>query len=212
MQLGTDMLFLPSGSSKQLTVTIENRASLAPGGHYGVVMATSVGDPVRAGEGGADVGVRQVLTSLILLTKEGGAAPQLKLVSQSLNANLWKLPSTAELRFQNTGNVHLTPYGTIEVKDPLGTVVERSVLNEESAVILPESFRKLKSNFMPVRKAVWPGSYTVTTSYRYDGTETLAVKVTHIWYAGIIIVWGLIGAFSVALAGLLFWLIRRRQK
>lgn len=212
MQLGTDTLFLPAGSSKQLTVTIENRTTLAPGGHYGVVMATAVGDPARPGESGADVGVRQVITSLVLLTKDGGGDPQLKLVSQSLNANLWKLPSTADLRFQNTGNVHVTPYGTIEVKDPLGTVVERSALNEGSVVILPESFRKLKSSFMPIHKAVWPGRYTITTSYRYDGTDTSTVTVTHTWYVGIVIVWGTIAAILLALAGLLWWLIRRLQK
>jgi hypothetical protein len=212
MQLSTDTLFLAAGTTRRLTATIQNRVSLSPGGHYGVILATSVGDPSRPGESGADIGVKQVLTSLILLTKDGGSNPELKLVSQSLDGNIGKLPSRAELHFQNTGNVHVVPRGTIDIKDPFGRVVERTALNEESGVILPESFRKMGSSFMPIAQAWWPGRYAAVTNYRYDGTDTLTTVTTHFWYAGMVIVWFLISVFCIFLAIIIWGLIRRRKK
>jgi hypothetical protein len=156
--------------------------------------------------------VKQVLSSLVLVSKKGGEVMDLRLASQQGNSRAWQLPGSVEYRFQNTGNVHVIPRGVSEVKDPLGRLVLRSSINEESAVILPESFRKYYSQLLPIATAWMPGRYQIVTTYRYDGTDQTKRLVTTFWYAGLLVVWlAVIGAL-VAVGGLVWWLWFRPKK
>jgi hypothetical protein len=208
MILENDTVFVPAGGSQEITVTIDNRASLAPGGHYGALLATAVtdtGQPITVPQ----VGIKEVLSSLVLATKEGGLEENLKMVSQSANGNASTLPSTIEHRFQNTGNVQLVPRGVVEVIDPLGRAVERGVIDEDSGEILPESFRRYKTSLIPLATAWLPGRYRIVSNYRYDGTDTLKTLTTTTWYAGLVIVW-IVGLIALtAIIGLGWWLRRR---
>ena len=209
MGLGTNTVFLAAGKSTQVTVTISNRPSLAPGGHYGAILATAVTD---TGKPGSDprVNLQQVLSSLILLTKEGGVDASLKLVSQQPDKTGWRLPSKINHRFQNDGNVHVIPRGVVEVKDPFGRTVSRGALNDGSGTILPESFRRYVTPLTSVAAAWMPGRYTLATTYRYDGTEQTKTASVHFWYVGLIIVW-LVAIAALGLTGWLVWLYRRRR-
>jgi hypothetical protein len=213
MKLEKDAVFVPAGTSTQVMVTVDNRESLAPGGHYGAVLVTAVTE--NGQPSGDRVGVRQVLSSLVLATKEGGGAPGLRLAGQTANGGFWRLPSLVEQRYQNTGNVHVTPRGVVAVKDPRGVVVARGVINEGSNVILPESFRRYKTAVRPVGLAWLPGRYVVEASYRYDGTDQFEVQRLGIWYVGAAIVWvvaGLAVVAAIVLAWWLFWRPRWRRK
>jgi hypothetical protein len=207
MSLESNALFVPAGKAKQVLVTIANRPPMVPGGHYGAVLATAVtdtGEPV-----GDRVGVRQVLSSLVLAVKDGGAAADLRLVSQSADASLWHLPSKVEQRYQNAGNVHVTPRGVVAVVDPLGHVVARAATNEASGVILPESFRRYMTPLLRVGLAWLPGRYRVVSTYRYDGMVVTKTFTTGFWYAGLVVVWGTI-VLAMAAAGALGWWLWRR--
>lgn len=203
MKLDKDTVLVPAGKSLRMTVGIENRPSLAPGGHYGAVLATAVTD---AGSAASEprVGVKQVLSSLVLVTKQGGARTNLDLVLQTSKQSWWRLPGWVEHRFENTGNVHVVPRGTVEVRDPGGQVVARGALNEESGVILPESFRRYKAGLTSVANAWRPGQYALVTAYRYDGTQETKTVTTNFWYAGALIVW-LVGLGTLAAVASLGW-------
>jgi hypothetical protein len=197
-----------------VVVTINNRSSLAPGGHYGAVLATAVTNADRPDANRA-VGVKQVLSALVLVTKNGGAEAGLRLASQTANGQAWRLPRTVEQRFQNIGNIHLVPRGVTEVRDMAGRVVMRGALNEQSGVILPESFRRYTTPLMTVGTAWMPGRYQLVTTYRYDGTDATKTLTTGFWYAGAVMVW-VVMAGAVAVVGLLAWWLfwrrpRRRQ-
>jgi hypothetical protein len=154
-----------------------------------------------------------VVSSLVLAEKTGGAERRLVLASQSGDGGWGQLPGKLTQRFQNAGNVHVVPRGVTEVRDPWGRVVARGALNAESAIVLPESFRKYKTPLTSVAGAWWPGQYEVRTTYRYDGADEAAVKVLsmHVWYAGTVVVWlGLLGVG--ALLALAVWWLRRPQK
>jgi len=214
MTLEKNTVFVPAGKSASVMVTIANRASLASGGHYGAVLATAVGDPGTPS--GDSVGVKQVLSSLVLVTKDGGAQENLRLDGQTADAHLWHLPTRLEQRFQNTGNVHVVPRGTVEVKDPAGRVVERAAINDGSQVILPESFRRYRADFTALRPAIWPGRYSLVSTYRYDGTDQTQTTTTNFWYAGQAAVWGwglvlVLVLVVLTLAGWLCWRRRRRR-
>lgn len=211
MTLEKQAVFVPAGGIVTVTVGIDNRPSLAPGGHYGAVLVTAVtetGEPVVDPK----VGVRQVVASLILVTKEGGIEENLKLVSQTTNGGVWRLPTLVEHRFQNAGNVHLVPRGVVEIRDGLGRVVARGALNAGSGEILPESFRRYATPVAGIRPAWMPGYYKVVTTYRYDGTEQTKTLATGVWYAGAVIVWIVLPLALAAAAGLVWWLWGRPRK
>ena len=210
MSLEKNTIFVPADKSVGVLVSIENRQSLATGGHYGAVLATAVSDTdVRVGD---RVAVKQVLASLVLMTKEGGAAAELRLAGQQVNSEFWKLPTLVNLRFQNPGNVHVVPRGTVEIKDPFGRLVQRSAINEGSNVILPESFRNYKSIFTNIAPAIWPGYYSLTTRFRYDGKDSLTSQSAGFWYAGKLLVGLMILVVFVGLLTLTAWMWRRKHR
>jgi hypothetical protein len=203
MTLEKDALFVPAGKSANLVVHVSNRASLAPGGHYGAVLATAVTDTGQIGVG-SSVGIKQVLSSLVLATKENGAQRALKLKNQRSNAAFWHLPTVVEEQFENRGNVHVVPRGIVAVTDPWGKEVVRGALNEASGAVLPESVRRYKTPLAVVGGAWLPGRYRLVTTYRYDGADETKALVTSFWYVGALVAW-VVGLLALAAAGLLVW-------
>ena len=212
LELGENVVFVPAGQRVTIHASVQNRESLAPGGHYGAILATAVNDDTGQPKNVApQVGLHAVLSSLILLTKTGGANPDLKLVSQTFSHTAFNLPTKLLQRFQNAGNVHVVPRGIVQITDPAGRVVARGSLNEDSVFIFPESFRQIPVTLLPVGHAWLPGRYTITTQYRYDGIEATKTFTQTIWYAG-----GIVVALSwlvliLALLGGGWWFWRRRR-
>jgi hypothetical protein len=210
MALDTDSVTVKAGQRQDIGVTIKNSDTLTSGGHYGAIMATAQTAPGGAGAK-PRVGVFEVLSSLILLIKQPGATGGLDLTAQSENSGLGTMPTTVTDKFANTGNSHVVPRGTVVVKDPLGRAVERGALNENSGIILPEGSRSYDTPLMTLARATMPGSYTVVTTYRYDGTEATKTYTSSFWYLG---EWGMAGAGLILLGvlmagGLIF---RRRLR
>ena len=211
MDLGANTVFVAAGKSVQVNVTIENRPSLASGGHYGAILATAITDAGKDTLGDPRVNLRQVLSSLVLLTKDGGINAELKLTSQGVNRSGVRIPTSIAQRFQNAGNVHLVPRGTVVVKDPAGRIVLRGALNDGSGTILPESFRRYETPLISVGGAWLPGRYQAVTTYRYDGTENTKTLTTGFWYVGLGFIW-IFTLVALACIGLLGWLLWRRWR
>ncbi|HSH56006.1 MAG TPA: hypothetical protein VK983_04235, partial [Candidatus Limnocylindrales bacterium] len=153
--------------TKNVPVTILNRESLAPGGHYGAVLVT----PTDVGGDSTKVQINQVASALLFVKKQGGELYNLSLSSAKLSRSLLQIPSKVDLRFQNAGNVHVTPRGTITITDPRGRQVQKGYINAESALVLPESFRQLSVPLMKLDRTWIPGRYTATVAYRFDGQD-----------------------------------------
>ncbi len=199
MTLETDTVVLQPNESRSVLVTINNRTSLQPGGHYGAVVASvnSLED-----QKGNKVIINQQILSLVLVNKVGGEHYDLKLNSMTANGNWLHLPSTVKLRFQNPGNVHVVPRGTVKLKSPGGTTIAQGIINTESAFILPESFREIYVPLSPFGKALpLPGLYQVEVDYRYDGLSRFARKNYALRFisAGMYLVLGLIAAVAAAI-------------
>ena len=107
----------------------------------------------------------------ILLLKE-----RLNLDSQDFSHGLFSLPGQINPRFQNTGNVHIVPRGSVDIYDPFGRQVRKSIINTGSGIILPESFRVYSGTFMNLATVFWPGRYSMVTSYRYGGKPDFLLK------------------------------------
>lgn len=174
LTLERDTVTLQPEESTTVLATIDNRASLQPGGHYGAIVAT-IGslDPTPNNH----VVINQQLLSLVLVDKIGGEHYDLKLVSAHQNGNWLHLPNDVTLRFQNPGNVHVIPRGIVKLISPGGRVVAQGIINDESAYLLPETFREMHVNLTPVGKGLpLPGTYHVQVQYRYDGLQHFGTK------------------------------------
>jgi hypothetical protein len=208
MKLDSDTVAVPQGKSVQIGVSILNSDTLTAGGHYGAILATALTAP----DGPAvqpRVGVFEVLSSLLLLIKQGGATPSLSVTAQSADGGWWRMPSSVTDRFQNSGNVHVVPRGVVEVKDPLGKVVMRGSINENSGIILPQMYRKYATPLMAMEAAWVPGRYSVVLSYRFDGTNSTKIFATGFWFLGR---WGIaaVGVLLIfVLVSLGLWLVPR---
>ncbi len=209
--LATDTVLVSAGQSARVPVTIENRASLAPGGHYGAVLATAVTEAGQSAIGEPRVGVRQVLSALVLVAKTGGQQRDVRLASQTTDAKFWQLPGRIDQRFHNAGNVHAVPRGTVEVRDPFDRIVARTAINAESSFVLPESFRHYRTSLTNVAAAWLPGRYSVVSAYRYDGTDQIKTLTTHVWYTGLAVVW-IVGLLALGAVSLLGWWLWRRYR
>ncbi len=184
IRLDRDALVLGPGESQTVEVTFENRETLSPGGHYGAIffkMENSGADTVDA-NGKPNIAVSQSFSSLIFAKKLGGERYDLGVPDIVISKSFFFLPKSVSLRFQNKGNVHVVPRGTVTITDPRGNMVERSVINEESAIILPETFRTYVTRPSIFARSFLPGYYTVTVQYRYDGNEDFAAKSTRFFF------------------------------
>lgn len=168
MQPEVSEITLASGETRSIRVRIENRENLSPGGHYGALIFKNRG---TTNSDVPSVAINQIFASLVLVKKTGGAVYGIELASVEHAENWFSFNPTVRLRFRNSGNVHIAPRGEIRVTDPLGRLVYRGIVNEGSAIALPETFREYPLKLFPVEKAFVPGYYSLDLSYRYDGRE-----------------------------------------
>src|SRR3989344_6522014 len=133
-----DTLTLQPGETGAVRVTIENQDTLSPGGHYGALTFKTGGDTAGAGAAN-NIAVEQLFSTLVFVKKIGGEIYDLKLSGQEYENSIVKFGDVLRLRFQNSGNVHLVPRGVAVVTDPLGRRVAKGTINQESALILPET-------------------------------------------------------------------------
>jgi hypothetical protein len=194
-----DVVTLLPGAEEKLKFTVENRESLSPGGHYGAALFSIETEGGTAGTHDTNIALNSTFSALIFAKKEGGIIQELTLKEHGTDMyNLISgLPKKAFWRFQNSGNVDLTPRGRITLTDPLGRLVAKGVLNEDSARILPESFRVYHTLLVSVMPSLVPGFYTVSTEYRFDGQDAFqaipeqrvfAWGIAFWWLAGIVVI------------------------
>jgi hypothetical protein len=164
--------------------------------------------------------VKQVLSSLLLVTKQGGLRQELTIDSQKQSGGWWRLPVRVTQLYRNTGNVHVVPRGIVSVRDPFGREVRRGAINENSKVILPETKRSYTTQLLSLTGAWWPGRYSVVTAYRYDGTDQTRTYTQHFFHVGQAVVWLVVAASLLAVGWWAWWLwgrprgwlLRRRRR
>lgn len=180
LQLSQTNLSLGPNKTKEIKATILNDSTMTPGGHYAAIIASinSSGEST-----GNEININQQLSSLILATKVGGEAYDLKLEDISLNGNWLQLPDEVTLSFKNPGNVHVVPRGTVKVLSSSGGVVASGVINQESSFVLPETTRVITLELTKQGKAsLWPAIYTVQVDYRYEGIDQIARKERKVFF------------------------------
>jgi hypothetical protein len=208
LRFATETVTVVSGQTEVIQVAIDNRDDLEPGGHYGAVIAVPV-DPANP-SATPEVDILPATAALVLLKKMGGERYGLSLDRTELTTSFWQLPTRIGLRFQNTGNIHVVPRGTVTIRGPGGQDVAKALINETSATVLPETFRKIQSSFMLLERAFWPGRYEAEIRWRYDGSEEVRQEIITFWHIGQGVY--IVGAIAAVSTAVLWITHRKRQK
>lgn len=162
---------LPAGGSVVVSVSIANDPDMAPGGHYGSLVATISGS--TAGDG--KVGLKQQLAASFLVTKSGNETYQLAL--RDIGAAAFRdVPARIDLPFQSTGNTHVVPRGTITIYDSRKRLVAKGVINDGSQVVFPGSGRTITVDLQRLATLPEHGRFQAVISYRHDKTDQFQTK------------------------------------
>jgi hypothetical protein len=140
IMLETNSIILEPFSKKSIKITITNRPDLSPGGHYAAVVAR-IKQTNKTNS--SNTSILPSLSSMILLRKTGGERYNLSLKSINWPSNIISFfyPKSIQLLFQNEGNTHLLPFGTIEIRDMFNRKIYDGTINVSSLYVFPETWR-----------------------------------------------------------------------
>lgn len=168
-----DNFSLESGEKITFSVDITVPADSEPGGFYGaLIISNRPADIESTSESGSEGKTKIVsrIGSLFLVRVNGPVTESGHLSDFKTIESKWfytERPDGFEILFKNEGNVHLVPYGTIEVKNMFGRTVD--LIPVDAYAALPESVR--------YRQVLWTdgfafGRYKAELSlYRGYGNE-----------------------------------------
>lgn len=176
-------IFIPSKGKKEITVYLSVPNNASSGGYYGAIRVL----PNGSSNDQSNVSLSASVGTLFLITVPGGLTEQLQLVDFSaardsstgrLFINSGKIQIITRLK--NTGNVHVKPFGKVQVSDRSGKVVQEYEFNntEPQSNVLPNSTRKFEDN---LKDQKWFGKYTITANLGYGSTGSLITAKNTFW-------------------------------
>lgn len=190
-----------------VTITVPNNASA--GGYYGAIRFVAA-----QGDNEKNVALSASVGTIFLVRVSGDLVEDLQLVefTAAKNGDTGRIfigsgEMSIVTRLKNTGNIHVKPFGRIQVTDRSGKIVQEYEFNstDPRANVLPSSTRKFTDVLTPQK---WVGKYTITANLGYGTGGNLITAKNTFW---VIPIW-----FVIALAGLIVilvavgWLIYRR--
>jgi len=188
-----------------LKAMIENLPDLTPGGHYGALMLSQ-----SNGSSNNQVSVHPIASSLMFVTKLGGDTHMLGLNGVETKHSLFSLPSNITLRFHDDGNTHLTPRGIVTISTPQGRLITRGIINEDSNIILPETYRRYNVQLKKVSSAYAVGRYVLNVNFRFDGLNQFRRYQVSFLYVPMAVLVGA-GAIVLAVAGIIINKLKQRK-
>ena len=209
MRVNNTTFSLVPGQTTKLEITIQNRDDLTPGGHYGAVVITGI-SPDKAATASNQIDFSQNLVSLLFVKKLGGEKYGLTLSSLSIDRG-HELPQSVSTTFRSTGNVYVIPRGYIEVKDPHGKLVQKGIINQDSAIIMQGVSQKLITLMQPVADSSANGRFQAIAHYRYEGQTDYSTQTLYFNKGGWLPNTSTIIITTGVILSLLMYLIQRKR-
>ena len=158
---------------KQVKIFIDS-ARVTKGAHYASILAQ-----IDQDDNGQKIAVKGILSSLLFVRASTGREIESgTIISLRAVQNFIEFPASYVLRFENTGNVDVTPYGILEITGPFGKRAAKAILNENSSMVLPESVRRFDLPVIKEQSFFPPGIYTAKLSMHFGKTnKTLETTV-----------------------------------
>ncbi|MFA6255021.1 MAG: hypothetical protein WC675_03230 [Patescibacteria group bacterium] len=141
--LSQDSILLKPKQAAIVPFTVVVPPQAIPGGYYAVIFWENQVEPTQEKPA---VTIKSKVGTLIFLKVKGELVEQGQLLEFKIQGDqnyFWHLPINFIIRFNNSGNIHLQPTGTIELKNWLG---QKEVLpvNKELRNVLPQSTRRFE--------------------------------------------------------------------
>jgi len=114
-------------------------------------------------------------------------------------------------RLKNVGDIHVQPFGKVQVKNMFGKVVKEYELNstDPRANILPDSTRKFEDAIAKPGRG-WFGRYTISANIGYSqGSGDLISSNSTFWYLPLWFII-LVIVLIVAVVAAVWWFVSRR--
>jgi Bacterial protein of unknown function (DUF916) len=201
------------GETREVKVTVAAPKNVAAGGYFGAVRFA----PANA-EGDKNVNLAASVGTLVLLKMSGDIKEELTIASfdarkkaaegQANTASSFftsKKDVQAVVRFKNSGNVQVEPFGAVRLKR-FGKVVATYEINKQDVRgnVLPDSVRKFE---VPLDKLGSFGKYTLEGNFGYGETGQLLSAQTTFYVVPLLLI--LIGLGVVALLVVLIVVLPR---
>lgn len=159
-------LVIPPEQTLQIPIVINPPIDTPPGGHYAAVL---VGTRPPQGTQGTVVETSQFVSSLIFLRVAGDVVESGTIRSFTTDKAIYESPTASfQLRFQNTGNVHVLPEGEIRIFNMWGQERGFIPINQKTL------FGKVLSDSTRTFTFTWSGEWSPTDIGRYKAIATLA--------------------------------------
>jgi len=142
-----DEFTLEPGQEKIVDFIIEVPKDAEPGGKYGTILAGISGSISTEGITGAAISTKT--GSLILLMVSGDYKEELEVNDFTAPSFLEYGPVPFEIKFQNTGSVHVRPRGFVVVTDIFGKKVAEFEFSQKN--VIPGAIRR--------NEAIWDTKY-----------------------------------------------------
>lgn len=178
-----------------ITITVPEDA--APGGYYTSVVVSNDKGGLSSDQSGTEVISRVAQLIFVRVNgdvNEGGAMKDFRLTPDGFFRS--KGPFTYEVLFENTGNVHLAPYGLITVRNLFGKVVGQIPIDAYYAMPRSQRYRQVtwdKQNLF--------GYYSATLELNTGVKKRVEVQEMSLSF--IIVPWKMVGIVGGLLALLL---------
>lgn len=179
INVADDSFIIEHNQRVRIPVTITLPVNAEPGGLYGsLLVTTSSVNPVSDTTAPRSAIVSRIGT-LFFITVPGAVEKSGEMVDFSTvppKTFFTEGPITMGVLFENTGSMHLNPYGSITVHNFLGEEV--GFVEIDPWFVMPESLR--------LREVTWDreillGRYTITAEINRGYDDIIDTKVIHIW-------------------------------
>jgi Bacterial protein of unknown function (DUF916) len=189
---------------KDLSVKISVPSDGKAGGYYGAIRFVPADSSVDK-----NVALTASVGTIFLIRVPGDLTEQLNLVefTAAKNGSTGRFfvnsgKMSVVTRLENTGNIHVKPYGKVTVTDRSGKVIQEYEFNdiEPRSNVLPNSTRKFVDE---LKNQNWFGMYTVTANFGYGSGGSLITAKNTFWVIpawmlviiGIVVVALIVGGF-----------------
>ncbi len=174
--IDTAPIIIPAFKSQEVSFIIEVPESVEPGGHYAAILVGTT--PPEKTEGGSNVKVSSMLSSLIFLNVEGDVLEKGHIREFSTDRDFYFDPKVNfKVRFENLGNVHIQPRGELRIFDFFGKNKETINLNHNSEFgnVLPKDIRSWNFSWEGEGSLLEMGKYKaeLILSYGNKAKETI---------------------------------------
>tara|TARA_B100000508_G_scaffold5640_1_gene4408 strand:- start:1208 stop:2263 length:1056 start_codon:yes stop_codon:yes gene_type:complete len=192
---------LELGERARIPITISIPPNTEPGGYYGSVLVSTIRPSQRSEEGSAPTSpIIARVGSLFFITVKGDARREGQVLDiKTTNDQWWYEEGPVEFNIltENSGTVHLNPYGEVSITNMFGEEV--GFVELEPWFVLPGSLR--------VRELTWDrefllGRYKVTARVNRGYDDVVDEVTTSFWVMPWKVVGGIFLVFFIIIFGI----------